>query len=367
MLPTCRRGDPIELAGRRGVFSFWPVDASRRSLQSVLLASDPWSVISTAVAGSGRASQRREAESFVAQGKDYFAAARVAEISGAKPVLLYYAFLNIAKAFILASGTQVSLPSIAHGISDAYPAAARLDDAKISTRTSQPAGKLSAFAEFYTAYSGQPYLAGVTMDLPDVLDQIVTGHRLWRSAASKSELFVPIHDIDIMEDSGTAWVRLSIDKGDVLRAKIQLSQLIAQSGLDPATWQLVRDVSDDTVHVLEERQPLAIGSRRGSALFDAVSRVRRALWAIVSTDPPYRKYYLYLGQQSRLPQLLSMYAAIFYLGSVTRYRPVMFQKALQQASGSFIQELLSGLPMQFLYLIASAFVRRDVTRPNTVR
>ena len=88
----------------------------------------------------------------------------------------------------------------------------------------------------------------------------------------------------------------------------------------------------------------------------------------VSTIPPYRRYYVYLcplaEQQHRLPQLLSMYAVTFYLGSITRYRPHHFDALLKGAFGPRVRDFVTGQPLQFLYLMASEMAKRDIARPS---
>ena len=82
------------------------------------------------------------------------------------------------------------------------------------------------------------------------------------------------------------------------------------------------------------------------------------------------QYYLYcapaLERLQVLPQLLSSYALSFYLGSIARYRPQHFDSLLASPFGGFVQEFLASQPTQFLYLLASDFAKRDITRPPLV-
>jgi hypothetical protein len=67
-----------------------------------------------------------------------------------------------------------------------------------------------------------------------------------------------------------------------------------------------------------------------------------------------------------LPQLLSVYALMYYLGSITRYRPQHFDAILTSSYGSQIEEFIAGQPTQFIYLMASEFALREVTQPSIV-
>ena len=105
-------------------------------------------------------------------------------------------------------------------------------------------------------------------------------------------------------------------------------------------------------------------------MLNLVKSVRDYLWVTVASVPPYRRYYLYLAPTADhaqlLPQLLSIYAVTFYLGSITRYRPHHFDKIVDSPMGPRIEEFISGQPLQFIYLMASEFAEQDVTKPSIV-
>jgi hypothetical protein len=90
----------------------------------------------------------------------------------------------------------------------------------------------------------------------------------------------------------------------------------------------------------------------------------------VLTVPPYRRYYLYLCPEKEkgdiLPQLASVYAIMYFLGTITRYRPQEFERMLRGALGAYILEFLASQPSQFLYLAASDFAQREITLPAIV-
>jgi hypothetical protein len=84
----------------------------------------------------------------------------------------------------------------------------------------------------------------------------------------------------------------------------------------------------------------------------------------VTAYPPYRKYYIFLptSAQTMLNQLLTIYLATFYFGSITRYKPEQFDLILKSAIGPFVLEFFSNQPSQFLYLMASEFMEQEVAR-----
>jgi hypothetical protein len=121
---------------------------------------------------------------------------------------------------------------------------------------------------------------------------------------------------------------------------------------------------------IEQITPNSYGRHGVDLAMTLVAQVKGRLWATVGSSPPYRRYYLYLCPTAErngvVSQLASMYALTFYLGSVTRYRPNAFQSLLDGPYGPRIEEFISGQPAQFVYLMASEFWRRDITRPSIV-
>ena len=98
--------------------------------------------------------------------------------------------------------------------------------------------------------------------------------------------------------------------------------------------------------------------------------LRPKLWSSVLIVPPYTKYYLYVSPTSRrmevLPQLLSMYLTMYFLGSITRYRPHHFGLLIRGNFGAFIEGMVNDIPRQFLYLAASTFLRREIAKAAIV-
>jgi hypothetical protein len=82
---------------------------------------------------------------------------------------------------------------------------------------------------------------------------------------------------------------------------------------------------------------------------------------------PYRRYYVYLAPPAEhgdvLPQILSTYTVMYYLGSIVRYRPQHFDSITGGKYGPRVEEFINGISAQFIYLMASEFVLRQVTRP----
>ena len=83
-------------------------------------------------------------------------------------------------------------------------------------------------------------------------------------------------------------------------------------------------ISEDEF-LVEQTHKTQYNHRPPDIIPNLIAKIRPHLWTTVLSTPPYRHYYLYAcpdGDEGELlPQLLSMYALMYYLGSITRYRP----------------------------------------------
>jgi hypothetical protein len=118
--PTAfREGDPLRI-GREWV-SYARNIVSRTgstfTLQHRLFVNDPWAIMAEAIHRAlpdGRI--RNTAHSFRGQAEDYFRAATIGQELAVRPVLLYYAFLNLSKAYSLTKGNTDLAGRTTHGV-----------------------------------------------------------------------------------------------------------------------------------------------------------------------------------------------------------------------------------------------------------
>ena len=83
----------------------------------------------------------------------------------------------------------------------------------------------------------------------------------------------------------------------------------------------------------------------------------------VLTGEGYRFYFCNITPRHRLPQLAATYAAFFYLGSISRYKPDAFESLLSGGFSWVVHELIATGPVQFVYTLASELAGVDVVRP----
>ncbi len=370
-LNAARSGQRVQVKGREVDFSFWPSRPGRNhwALQSRLFALDPWAIIRETIQNRCVKPRRAEALATLEQAEDFDVMGTERGTEAAQPLALYYSYMNLAKAFCLLKGTRSTFDQAQHGLKERLRGQRRelIDAYLIADPTSTTNAR--NFAELLAALGGPAIGTANNYDLPALLAQILSGHRLWAQAAAKVERFVAVHDLQFWQDTTVhaVWLRIYLVAQDLSRLNVSHQRMLAESGLGTAFREVHSDMPG---HVCLEQTKLHVCPNNFAAdhLHHLIAKLRPNLWTTVSAIPPYGRYYIYLSPPAeaahRLPQLLSMYAVTFYLGSITRYRPHHFQALLRGAYGPRVRDFVSGQPLQFLYLMASEIAGRDIAKPS---
>jgi hypothetical protein len=363
----------VKVRQRPTPFSYWPAGegAKREKLQSTLFASDPWFLIRGSINTLTNPSAISQSAAFLSQARDFYWAATNSEVSAAKPLLLYYSFLNLAKCFVVVSNDAALTGRVSHGLSEQLPTSLGAIHGLISIDATNI--QTSAFARFAHALGETlprpaPGKTHVPIRSQDFLAQILIGHRVFCQGEGLKERFVSIDSIDYRHDSAAkqSWLRMRLFSDDLSRLDYRQSNVVTALARSGAWRNVTCEIERDGRKLIEIEQTNSTGynQRPLSILNDLSSSARPALWRSVTSYPPYRKYYVYMATPSQIimNQLLSMYIATYYFGSITRYKPESFSEILRSPIGPFVYEFFSNQPSQFLYLMASEFSRQEVAR-----
>jgi hypothetical protein len=105
----------------------------------------------------------------------------------AQPLALYYSYMNLSKAFCLMRGARTTFDQAQHGLKERLREPRReLVDAYLVADPTSP-NTAQNFDELLAALAGALLAARTNYDLPALLPQILSGHRLWAQAAGKVE------------------------------------------------------------------------------------------------------------------------------------------------------------------------------------
>lgn len=375
-LPQPRQGERLKVRGRQVGFSFWPSKPApaHHALQSLLFSLDPWTVIRRSIEKNCPRPRVKEAFATLQQAQDFFSAGTERGFESARPLALYYSYMNLVKALCLTRGTPATFDQAQHGLSEQLiPNGKELTGAFLNAYPSPNQNKLQNFDELKNVLTGNRLAANTRYDLPHLIPQILPGHRLWSLAANKRERFISTQDIHFTYslDTQELWLRVYFFAEDLTRLGVTHQKLLNEGGL-AGTFREVQtndEVEGRRLICFEQIQVTnCANGYPADHILGVAASLKDVLWATVSTVPPYRRYYVYLSPPtevgSRMTQLLSMYAVMYYLGSITRYRPHHFDALVEGPYGPRIQDFVTGQPLQFLYLMTSEFARQDVTKPS---
>lgn len=373
--PAARAGATLKIKGRPIPFSIYPVKRTTRrfGLQSRIFATSPWGVMKQVIEDSLGSPAKEQAVAFLDQAQNFYQIASSSHLSPTKPLLFYYSFLNLVKALALVKGTQISYGRAVHGLTESTPPGGKeFHDSEVTVTWKGHSPRL--FNDLKATTTGKTDPKGRVYTLKNVMPQLVPGHRVWCAATGSAERFVEIQRTDFRFNEATkeVWLEINIFSDDLTRFGITRTRLLSESGLD----KLFREVSsteaagDRTLVKFEQIKSIKYTGRPSDKVADLVKVLKPYLWFSVMTVPPFRKSYLYLcppaEKKDMLSQIMSIYLVFFYLGSVTRYRPNLFQEIFESKHGSHLEEVILNLPQQFLYLIASEFSEREVVHAPLV-
>lgn len=370
--PPERFGVRLRIKQRELDFSFWPMMRSTRrfGLQSRLFASEPWNVIEKSVNQDCPTATKSQANAYLQQARDFYEASKVARISAAKPLLIYYSLMNVVKTLGLVRGTVTDYGNHHHGLAADFTAgAAGPSGVKIKTHPTS-SSKINLFDLLLKEIGGTKFPLQPQYELERVLSQILLGYRLWCNASDSVERFIEVNSIDFRESRKRkeAWLRFDLLRSEYIRLGYTQRQLIARAKLTPLWHSVVGRNQNNGILRFELTSPTSYTHRAADVVNSIVDGARFTFWRSITISPPFRKYYLHIADPADhiLPQICSIYLIFFYLGSITRYRPQFFDVLVAGDYGAFVQEFIENQPNQWLYMMASEFAHQEVTRAAVV-
>lgn len=375
-LPQPRSGERLQTKGRPTEFSLWPTRRLRAhaKIQPKLFALEPWGILKNAITDRCPAIRQKEALACLKQAHDFYLVGTEKGVEAARPLALYYCYMNMLKVYCLMWGANNSFNNAQHGITEIH----RDNHEDIVLRafpSPNNQGKLQNFSEMLTVLTGTGLATNTDYRVGDVLPQILPGHRLWCEAVNRTERFISLEDIQFWRDRATreVWLRVFLYADDLSRLGVSHADFLDKSGFRADFGEVACDRIKDGRNIIcfEQAAPQVYPDRHPADLLENLaSLIRKRLWATVASVPPYRRYYAYLcppaERASLMPQLLSIFALTYHLGSVTRYRPQDYDGMLVEKFGSRIQDFVTGQPTQFLYLLSSEIARQDITQPSII-
>lgn len=327
-----------------------------------VVTADPWSFLRHLATTTLPHGKEKRALAYLDQARDFFEAAGTPRL-GSKPLLYYYAFLNLAKVALVIRG--VSLPQkIQHGISD--PRANSKQQIRFSGQSVQWGGRAQdhsqLFPELLAVLHGQAIPAGLR-SIKSLLRQIPTIHRTFCLVTEERNGFLPLHDVSLRHSGGQIWARISIRRSDA-----EMDNNLDRVSRRQAFRRLLTRVRSDTDNEVWFETQAVKGAKRGidNGIRELSKQLAPLGLSTILTGQGYRLYLTDIAPSQRLPQLAAVYAVMFYLGSITRYRPHDFERIVHGGESWIVGEFFSTQPNQVLHILCSILAGRAVHRPYAV-
>jgi len=335
----------------------FPVYATGRRPR--VISADVWSFLRHVAETELPERKGRVAVAFIEQAAEFYDAAANPRI-GSRPLLYYYSFMNLAKAFLLVRRVDLP-PAPRHGISD--PRAnvkRRLRLEGQAVRFSRCATDHSELFPEFVKTLGMDVQRPRTVRLLSLLRQVPGIHRAFCRVTRERCSFMPAERFELRRAKNQVYARMV-----VLRHDQDVLETLPQIRVRRAFRRIFHQVASPNAQELWfETEPVPGATRAtDTAIRQLSARVCKVgIWPIL-TDKGQKCYLSTIPPREWLPPLASIYAIMFYLGSITRYKPYDFDRIVAGRFTWLIGEFLKTQPAQFVYGVAAHAAGVDVVRP----
>ena len=338
-----------------------PINFNRNKI----LSTDIWAFWDYAIKRRFSAQKDRNIpQSLLSQAKTFYLAAQNAD-TRSKPLLFYYSFLNFGKLGIYFHNHFTKSQRFDHGIEaiNGTHKSFRTDQVKVKKMNSgmpHPTRRSSCYEVVYLMEANLYFLPNhpLILNVKELLKQCIGVHRAYSNVYGEREIFVNLKDYKLYKNGSKlifeSYFDDDITNNDILELSVIYDQTIlnAVSKIDASNKKLM----------VEHRCSSASPRKKD---YTDLSYVLRTLgvWYYIDREG----YNLYLSKKFsyRYAPESTIYMIMFYLGSITRYHPYLFDDIFSERDQWVISEFLATQPKQFLYLFTSKIFGTDVLEPKS--
>jgi len=272
------------------------------------------------------------------------------------PLLHYYSMFNLAKAAIyLRSPDRLERrDDFSHGLTDPHrikdPAGYSLPSEVVKLQ------RRGIFPSLFAVLTGDELPAPAQYRLDDLLRYCTwVSHEL--DEVFDVQLRLLPCDLQLCFDSGrrVAWLTAAISRSDVDDRCRTISQFRADA---PAFFRLFTRVKSQPQILRFESTPVACSSLRAAG--PAIASLREGARGLRLYGRPTTSqrrtaghYYLplQLDEHPPLPEACVLYAVTFYLGSLVRYQPHIYEAMLQRLEAWLAESFIRQCPICFSHIM----------------
>ena len=280
--------------------------------------------------------------SLLEQAKNFYIAAETSPVRS-KPLLYYYSFLNLSK-LIINLEKEYGHANYLHGM-----------EAKHNNRFSHSVVKIvplkadikNVTAELLSVLDAQEMKSMDVKNLRKYLRHCVGIHRAYSEIYNLDEVFHRLTKRKIYREGKRLGVRFQVYCQEKDLPLLQLRGYDIEEVDHCYYWKVEVEMNSYT-------------PSRG-AFFELSSRLRAiGVWYFLGADG----YSLYISSQKSYresPEMI-IYNTMFFLGSITRYHPYMYDKIFSDKEQWLMSEFLTTQPKQFLYLASAKVLGQEILK-----
>lgn len=306
-----------------------------------LIISDLWSFWDYVIKKNGF--EKTFMSSLLEQAKFFYEAAEKSPIKS-QPLLYYYSFLNFAKIIINLRNRYGKTESYLHGISQ--NGSNKFSSASITVKQIQ-VPKKNVAAEFERDLNGNTITSALTLNVRQLLNHCVGIHRTYSEIYNQKEIFCKLKNERLYK-----YGRELIFESEVKCNDSEYNDLLARG------YNLVKE-ERVTKYIKTYNMPSKNLTREG--YYKLSQEIRSdGMWYYVGSNGYVN--YLSTSDVGRYSPEFIIYNCMFYLGSITRYYPYLFDEIFSAKEQWLVGEFLTTEPKQFLYLSTAKVLSQDVLK-----
>lgn len=315
----------------------------------------------------------KELLSYLEQSKYFYESAEKSPVKS-KPLLYYYSFLNLSKVMYYFKNDKVNLEQISfiHGVEEDYKNSFNKSEVKIKTSQGKskknPTGVVQLAHEILKIFDDHlapNYNTGPhNLNIKELLSHCVGIHRAYTEIYNiQDENFVKIEKYYLYRKAKKLYFLAYLGK----LTGSELNKINA-CGYNIEHLDNNSEVFKD-FNITKEGHYLHLESMINHYNInltkenyrDLCKKIRKAgIWYFIGNNG----YTMYLSKNPnmRYSQESIIYMTMFFLGSITRYKPYLFDSIFSDKEQWLMGEFLTTQPKQFLYLATARVLGRNILK-----
>jgi hypothetical protein len=265
-----------------------------------------------------------------------------------KPLLYYYSFLNLAKVMINIEKEYGSTNRYMHGIKEDNQNHFHNSDIVINPKKKSV---INVSAELLEVFDDDIISVDRRINVKNYLSQCVGIHRAYSEIYKKRETLFKLGKIVLYKK-----------RGKILGTKTEVQCTINDlPDLQALGYNIIQEES--RFYWIEEIVKPTSGVTRADYHNLATILKNKGIWYYIGNSG--YTYYISTNTVCRYKPEIIIYNTMFYLGSITRYNPYLFDKMFSDNEQWMISEFLTTQPKQFLYLATAKILGQNILKAYT--